>query len=416
MDNTRADGMSGKQIYDLMTSGPGTASLDNGSRVASGLTEDYLTIEGRLRSVSASLGEGWTGSSAAAAEQAVSPINKGLIEMQTALKQTDRTIDNQSFQFNHNKAQLKPLPNEKPESGFWNDVAPWETDTDRAIDSYNSGENENRRVYTEYQSASGTNRSELPSNINGVVVDTFDVQVKDTSGESNSNLTTNSNGKYTSSSSSSGWNGSTQQSSVPPPSSYTQPPSVGNGDGTTTTSGNTGGTTLPSNTFPGVPGQGGQGGGLNNGGNTGFPGGFGVPGGPAGGGGAGRTGGAGRGAGGVGGMGGGRPGGGVGAGAFGAGRGAGEGFGPGGKSGVLGGMGAAEGAGRGAGGFGPGGGAAAGGRGAAGAAGMGGMGGGAKGQGDEDGEHRSAAYLVNEDNGNEIVGDMPLTAPPVLGG
>jgi hypothetical protein len=54
--------------------------------------------------------------------------------------------------------------------------------------------------------------------------------------------------------------------------------------------------------------------------------------------------------------------------------------------------------------------------GAAGAPGAGGMGaGGRGGRGEEDREHRSAAYLVSEDNGNEIVGNIPLTAPPVIG-
>ena len=63
------------------------------------------------------------------------------------------------------------------------------------------------------------------------------------------------------------------------------------------------------------------------------------------------------------------------------------------------------------------GGAGAGAAGKAGAAGMGGMGGqGAKGQGDEDKEHKSADYLVTEENTNEIIGDMPMVAPPTIGG
>lgn len=61
----------------------------------------------------------------------------------------------------------------------------------------------------------------------------------------------------------------------------------------------------------------------------------------------------------------------------------------------------------------------AGGAGGAGA-GRGGMGGmpmgggrGAGGKGDE--EHETASYLISEDNGNEIVGELPKTAPPVIG-
>jgi hypothetical protein len=75
------------------------------------------------------------------------------------------------------------------------------------------------------------------------------------------------------------------------------------------------------------------------------------------------------------------------------------------------------GAGGGAGGTGgPGNAAAAAGR--AGAHGMPGMGamGGARGAGDNDGEHSTPGYLVDVSNGSELIGDLPLVAPPVLGG
>lgn len=52
--------------------------------------------------------------------------------------------------------------------------------------------------------------------------------------------------------------------------------------------------------------------------------------------------------------------------------------------------------------------------------GMGGMGmagmGGARGQGDDDKEHQTPDYLINIDNGNELIGTLPLVAPPVIGG
>lgn len=53
----------------------------------------------------------------------------------------------------------------------------------------------------------------------------------------------------------------------------------------------------------------------------------------------------------------------------------------------------------------------------AGAPGMGGMAPHAgKGKGDDDKEHKTASYLVNVDNGNQLVGKMPKVAPPVIGG
>ncbi|MCP2192725.1 hypothetical protein LX14_000415 [Williamsia deligens] len=45
---------------------------------------------------------------------------------------------------------------------------------------------------------------------------------------------------------------------------------------------------------------------------------------------------------------------------------------------------------------------------------MGARGAGAKGE--EGKEHRAAKYLKHTENGEEIAGDLPDTAPPVLGG
>ncbi|WP_275074014.1 PPE domain-containing protein [Prescottella equi] len=87
----------------------------------------------------------------------------------------------------------------------------------------------------------------------------------------------------------------------------------------------------------------------------------------------------------------------------------------------------------GAGGLGPGGGGAAGsspsvtaagatgstaaGTAARGGAATGGMmpGAGARGRGEDDAEHKTPGYLVNVDNGSELIGDLPLAAPPVIG-
>ncbi|WP_433611683.1 hypothetical protein [Prescottella agglutinans] len=61
-----------------------------------------------------------------------------------------------------------------------------------------------------------------------------------------------------------------------------------------------------------------------------------------------------------------------------------------------------------------GGGAAAGRPGAPGGSGM--MpGAGARGRGEDDNEHKTPGYLVNVDNGNELIGKLPLAAPPVIG-
>ncbi|MFC7449378.1 hypothetical protein [Rhodococcus daqingensis] len=87
----------------------------------------------------------------------------------------------------------------------------------------------------------------------------------------------------------------------------------------------------------------------------------------------------------------------------------------GGVAGGLGGTGVPGGAGAAAGAGGAGGGAA-GAPGRPGAMGGGMAPGGARANGDDDTEHKTPSYLVNVDNGNELVGRLPKVAPPVIGG
>ncbi|ANZ35457.1 hypothetical protein BBK82_04545 [Lentzea guizhouensis] len=418
-DNTRADGFTGHQIYAQMHGGPGTGSAQHAADKATELGQTYAQLEARLKRVGETLGESWTGASADAAQTAGNPINQAMIQMQDALRQADQSLSNQVYQFNYNKAQLRNMPEKAPDTGFWDDVTPWDTDTEDAANKYQGDEAHNRRIYTEFQGASNTNRGELPQEFPGVTADNLNVQVVDNSGSNNQNNTTNTSG-ITRPSGSTGFPSPTGSPQGPTGSTFTPPTGIGNGDTTTSWSpgGGTGG------------GGGGGGGGLKPGGDLGLgtnkppigsvidrpitagipP--IGVPGGPDGGGrgpavgaGGGKLGGPGAGGGGkfgTGGLGG--------SAGTGTGTGSGTGSQPGNKAGMFSGMGENANAANRAG-------ATAGAAGKAGAAGMGGMGGaGARGQGDEDKEHKSADYLVTEENTNELIGDMPMVAPPTIGG
>ncbi|MEV6244026.1 PPE domain-containing protein [Lentzea sp. NPDC051838] len=414
-DTSRAEAFTGHQIYAQMHGGPGTAPAQRAADKASELERTYAGVEARLKRVGETLGETWTGASADAAQAAANPINQAMIQMQDALRQADHSISNQVYQFNHNKSQLKNMPENKPETGFWDDATPWDTDTEDAVNAYNGDENHNRNVYKEFQSASNTNRSELPKQFPGVTADTLNVEV----------INNNDNGGIDKPGTNVGTTGMpkgtpTFPSSTGDPqgttgSTWTPPGSITGGNDTTTSQAVGGDVNSPLRTeLPG--GKPPVGSVIDRPPNTGIPP-IGVPVTP----GLNGPGGSGRGPGGGAGRG---PGGGGAAGKFGGGSGSAAGKGglggvgtgsssgqqPGGKSGVFGGMGETgpNAAGRGG---------AAGAAGRGGAAGMGGMGGhGQKGQGEDDLEHKSADYLVTEENTNEIIGDMPMVAPPTIGG
>lgn len=422
-DNTRADGFTGRQIYDQMHGGPGTASAQAAAVAATRLKESYALIEGRLKRVGETLGESWTGASADAAQAAGNPINKAMVQMQESLAKADRSLSNQVYQFNHNKAQLTEMPDKQPGTNLWDDVTPWDTDAEDAANKYQGDQSHNRRVYSEFQLATRTNREELPQEFPGVSPDNLNIELTDTGGGGDNrdfdHIATKPVPHATPNFPTS--TGSPEQQTgttfTPPPGpdrDQTNTSWAGSGqDGTTGQSG----LTKPGDL--GHPGTGKPpiGNVIERPPNAGIPP-IGVPGGPGMGRGPGGGTGGGRFGGGGGGGAGGRFGGGAGAGAgsggkFGGLSGSGTGSGtnsqPGGKAGVFGGMGGEHAtAGRGA---------AAGAAGRGGAAGMGGMGGqGAKGEGEEDGEHKTADYLINEENTNELIGDMPMVAPPTIGG
>ncbi|MEU0884205.1 WXG100 family type VII secretion target [Lentzea sp. NPDC005914] len=417
-DNSRAEGFSGHEIYAQMTGGPGTASAQQAATVAGNLERSYAGVESRLKRVGETLGEAWTGASSDAAQAAANPINQAMIQMQDALRQADRSLSNQVYQFNYNKAQLKNMPASKPDTDIWDDLSPWDTDTEDAVNAYNGDESHNRKVYKEFQSASNTNRGELPQEFPGVTADNLQVEVVNTGGDDgrdktgnnvdNSSVPRGTPNHSTSTGTPQGTTGGT---------TWTPPGTITGGNDTTTSQAVGGDVNSPLRTeFPGKPPVGSV---IERPPNTGIPP-IGVPVGPGGlngpggsGSGRGPGGGASRGPGGPGGSAAGKLGGGSGSGRLGGGGLSGTSSGtsgqqqPGGKSGVFGGMGAEGGpnaAGRG-------------GAGAAGRAGAGGMGGhGQKGQGEDDLEHKSADYLINEENTNEIIGDMPMVAPPTIGG
>ncbi|MET9232167.1 PPE domain-containing protein [Lentzea sp. NPDC003310] len=418
-DNSRAEGLSGAEIYSQMHGGPGTGSAQIAATAAKELERGYATIEARLKKVGETLGEAWSGASADAAQAAANPINRAMIQMQDALRQADHSISNQIYQFNLNKNQLKNVPAAKPETNLWDDATPWDTDTEDKVNQFNSEQEYNRRVYKEFQSASNTNRGELPKEFPGVMTDTLVVEIANTGGDNGEDKTANTTTSRSTGTPSTSSSTGTPQTSVGTP--WTAPTTHGDQATTTPSWSDTSNNTNTSNTNnTGRPehltGKQPVGSVIDRPQNTGLPP-IGVPvrpttSGPTG------PGGGGRGIGGPGsGAGGGKFGGGAGgAGKFGGGLsgvgGTGSGTAaqqPGGKAGVFGGMGETAAGGRG--------GQAAGAQGRAGAAGMGGMGGhGAKGQGEDDLEHKSADYLITEENTNEIIGDMPMVAPPTIGG
>ncbi|GDY30653.1 hypothetical protein [Gandjariella thermophila] len=391
-------GLKADEIYQKMSQAD-ASSLDMAKASAQSAAAHYSDLEQQVRELSQMIAAGWQGNAAQAAQAGTTPLSTMVASAHGELAIHQKALADQQEAVNTVKGAVQPVPAEPPHNNLLNEMTPWHTDLDTQIDNYNNTANANTAAYNTYVQSSSSNGSAMPSSFPGVAPDGSNVTVTapDQGGGTSggwSGTPYAGAGGGTTRTSSAGWGGSPRAGgSAAPIGGWTGSPGAGS-------------LRTDAAQWAGGPNVGGPGGGPASWGpNTGGPGG---PGenpaafGPFGGG---PLGGVGEPEGGFGGRGG------AGSARFGAGAGAGGAGSSGrGAPGAGNTMGAQEEAmGRAAAARGMAG--AAGARGAAGGPmGMGGRGG----KGEEDGEHRSASYLVG-DRSSELAGDLPLTAPPVIG-
>ncbi|WP_020664070.1 hypothetical protein [Amycolatopsis benzoatilytica] len=404
----------------------GAQSWHQGAQQATQLAGKHDEAGARVQQLSAGLESAWTGGGADAAQARIRPFADATTAAASTYTGNGQNLTDLAHGFDAMKQSLQPMPGAPPHKNVWDEVTPWDTDTEDQINQYNKTAQENLDRYHGYTQHAQTSGQTLATDYGQLSAFDGDVTLSkpgtnstggpddrhgtdsrsrsgfgpaDTGGGPSSAFTPSYPGSTGSTPSGPGSGGH-----VPTYQPPNQPVGAGSGDGTTAAgwtppdlsrSTGPGAGWVPS---PSIPGGGGTGGG--NSWSPGVAGGFGPTGGFGSGGGAFESGG-GAGTGGRGGSAAGRLGGGAGTG------------------------GAAEGA-EGAAGRGS---SAAGARGAAGSrggAGMGGMGaGGGKGKGEEDKEHQRK-YLLEDDSAFDLVDDedgrlrdprtgLPPT-PPTIGG
>jgi hypothetical protein len=368
------------------------------------LASSYQQYETHARTAQAALQEGWTGPAAQVAQQNMGPITATAAGLQQHATTRQSAYGAQIPQWEQTKHSVVKVPEQAPQANplAMSMMANPATmaagamgvyDTDQQIATYQSNAQQNQQAFTAYQPPTQQNAATIPQQVNPV-----------DPGQSNTGVAPPAPG-----------------GGVPTPRTAPRPGAGGAGGGTAGTAGgrrNFSGGAAGGTPPPGAAGAGGPGNSTGAAGylqpavgspNAGAPGGLGPGGGGPGSGGPGGIGGFGPGFGPGAGMGAGGGGFGSRGGRLGAGAGSGAGAGTRGPGGAAGAAAGEEGVLR-RGGGGPG----AAGRGGAGVPGaMGGAGRG--GGGDQDKEHRAASYLSSDDNGSEIVGELPLTAPPVIG-
>jgi hypothetical protein len=385
------------------------------------LATGHTSVSDLINKAVSDSGASWEGAAADTARSNTSPLATWADVTADSANSAAKTSDSVGEAYVNAKYAMQKPP-EVPDKPFLNDVWPWETDYDEAVEKNQKVNEANMRAFTQYGDAVTASTSNMPTFISPDASDAGmqeqgtgqkNIDKVDKPGTSDS-YTPPGTGQPPGTSrpgdntNLSGWKpptDSTNPSWLEPgaPTPGNPPPGSDPNDPRNRPPGDTGippgGRWDPNNpNDPRNRGRFNPNDPRNRPGGPGGPGGRGLggPGGGGGGGAGGRGGGIGGGAGGLGGAAAARAGG------------------PGGMGSGFGGAAGVSEQGRGgAGGFGPAGAGGAAGRGGAAGMGAGGMGHGAKGEGDEDKEHKSASYLQETE---DIFGDGTMVAPPVIGG
>ncbi|WP_019809313.1 PPE domain-containing protein, partial [Saccharomonospora halophila] len=150
------------QIHQQLTSGPGTGPLQEGQQAANGLKGTFRERVQQMEDLATKMDQAWQGASAEAAKVGARPLKDWLLDSEYKLNDSDRAMGSQAEAFTSAASKVQPVPAKPPESNFVNDVWPFETDTDRAINSYNAKAQTNVDAFNAYYEATTANSRAIP--------------------------------------------------------------------------------------------------------------------------------------------------------------------------------------------------------------------------------------------------------------
>ena len=151
------------QIWEQITSGPGVGSISDGQQAAGRLKGTYEQRVHTIEDLSRDMDSAWQGKAGDAANSGAHPLKVWMEDSRDKLKDSDTYLGEQRNAFTTVHSRVEPIPQQPPDSGFLNDITPWETDTDRAIKDYNTKAQANVDAFNTYFEASNENAGGMPT-------------------------------------------------------------------------------------------------------------------------------------------------------------------------------------------------------------------------------------------------------------
>jgi hypothetical protein len=155
-------GMSPHQIYEYLTHGPGSGTLDEAQAAT---RAEWTREEARallIRRQGELIQSGWQGAASDAALGAALPLAESALRGADQLSRAEDLLDRQSGSFNRAANSVRPVPPEPPKMDILDAMAPF-ADYEKQVRAYQADAQHNIEVFRGYDSASEYNETNLPS-------------------------------------------------------------------------------------------------------------------------------------------------------------------------------------------------------------------------------------------------------------
>ncbi|GGU71838.1 WXG100 family type VII secretion target [Lentzea flava] len=156
-------GLSGYDIWQMASQGESPEVLIKAADVSQSARTRIENLSAELRRLTGQLQSNWQGKASDRAAEAAQPIDQALQRAQEALDQADVSLRAQADRYAAFKKQVMPMATpQPPELTLFDQLTPWDTDSELARKAWFAADANNRRVYAEYAAATGQNQATLP--------------------------------------------------------------------------------------------------------------------------------------------------------------------------------------------------------------------------------------------------------------
>lgn len=155
--------MSGKAVYDMIHGGPGTWTMDRAHDAAKAQSTTQHEINDEIHSIAGEIRASWTGDAAEGANGATRPLSDGALMSSMMLDSAYQVHATQGQHFSHTYNSVEPVADSPPETGTWDSMTPWDTDTEDAVNRHNAASRRNVELYHAYGDTSDASTSGMPT-------------------------------------------------------------------------------------------------------------------------------------------------------------------------------------------------------------------------------------------------------------